>query len=369
MGVLVGSSAIKDLWALPELRESAHVFLFRGRSSFARSGAKAGFYDGLPSHVFVTEEIVPGANPSWEHVKQAAQRLCLAQCDAIVAIGGGSVLDTAKAAIVASQRPLMNLDALCVDQLEHVGPRPPVIAVPTTPGTGAECTPFATVYQGLVKHSVNCREVVPDTVILDPTFLRSLSRYQTVCSVLDSACQSIESLWARKRSRNSAALACHSLDKLKPVIAELRGSRDRAIQQQQLLSDMALGGYFSGRAIALSTTTAPHALSYRLTSEYGIPHGHAVAVMMRNVLEYHERVGVDLAEVEMEVATRLFDNSCESLARTWGNLLEDLCIAPTLASMGVSDSAFEALVRGTDATRLRNHPVELNASLLLRILR
>jgi len=177
--------------------------------------------------------------------------------DLVVGVGGGSAMDVAK--VAASQRDL------------------PCFVAPTTAGTGAEVTPFATVYRDGVKESVGCR--APWYAVLDPELTMTMPREVAASSGLDALCQGIESLWSIKSTAESRA---YSRECIRLAVDNIHSSVDRPTVDNRRA--MLQAANLSGRAIAIAGTTLAHAMSYRLTSQHGIPHGIAVARMIDEVL-------------------------------------------------------------------------------------
>lgn len=208
-------------------------------------------------------------------------------------------MDAAKCTAVLIGQP--ELDSGVVRQLcaEGVpGPGLPVVAVPTTPGTGAEATPFATVWdrdQGR-KLSLRGQALLPSVAVLDSDLLVGLSRKQLASCVLDTIAQGIEASWstgaddaAERFGHAALAQVCGLLDNTRCQSLDAADPRRR----QALL----LAGHYSGRAIAIAGTTLCHALSYPLTLRYGLPHGHACGVTLGRVIEYNAAVdGSDCAD-------------------------------------------------------------------------
>jgi alcohol dehydrogenase class IV len=187
----------------------------------------------------------------------------------IVAAGGGTVLDAAKVASLrlGGERPL------------------PVVAVPTTPGTGAELTPFATVWDRRAgrKHSVAARGLAPVAAVVDPELTLTLARSELASVALDALCLGVEAAWSTNSTRASTAYGLSAIALVarwyERALADAADARARAL--------LSLAGIRSGRAIAISQTTVCHALSYPLTLRYGLRHGHACAVVLGRVLAYN----------------------------------------------------------------------------------
>jgi alcohol dehydrogenase class IV len=229
----------------------------------------------LPRHVFTT---IPGSYPTWASVDRVADLMTTLNTGVVIAIGGGSVMDTAK---VAAAR------AAEIGQ----GPRHPVAAVPTTPGSGAEATPFATVwdFDGGRKHSYSHDDLTPDAAIVDPDLIRTLPPAVLGSAVLDTLAQGMEAAWSSRATPESIA---HGI----AAVTLAAGNLERLLADPQDLaarSAISLAGLYSGQAIATSRTTLCHALSYPLTLNYGVWHGHACGLTLGAVLRYNAEVADD----------------------------------------------------------------------------
>lgn len=196
-------------------------------------------------------------------------------CDGLVSLGGGSAMDTAKGIKALLLAP--NDEAALANTWE-AAPLPHV-AIPATAGTGSEATAIAVMYVDGVKHSLDHPALLPEGVLLDPELLTSLPLYHKKACALDALCQGIESFWAKKATEDSqvdAFLAFTGvLDNLKAYLA---GDPHAAAEVQY-------AAYRSGCAIAVSRTTAAHAMSYRLTKRYGLAHGHACMLTLPAIWE------------------------------------------------------------------------------------
>lgn len=301
------------------------VFLVTGKGSFAASGAEAALMPML-SAALVTRFDELSALPTQEDVERASQAYVAADPDLVVAVGGGHVMDIAKAVNF-----LIN--------------KKPLVAIPTTAGSGAEATPFAVVYKDRVKTSLENPGIVPTYAIVDPSLGRSVSREVSLASGLDALCQAIESLWARAGTEESRSYATQALDML---WRNLKGAVNGDTEARDKLME---GAHLSGKAIAISKTTACHALSYGLTSRFGVPHGLAVAYTMPALIAHN---GVVLPH--------------DITADVFKSLLEELK-TPSLASFGVTAADAEVLALGVDPERLGNNPKSLTKEDIIAIYR
>lgn len=288
------------------------------------------------------DDIAP--NPDIADVRRAIAAFRASGCDGLVAVGGGSVIDTAKG-VKAFWR--MDAGDELRAPLEDTGL--PLIAVPTTAGTGSESTPFAVLYENGVKHSVSHPSLRPGFVLLDGGLLATLPAYQKKCTLLDALCQAIESHWSRRATDESRALAEAAM---KGILADIDAylSGDAAAAQRMLNA-----ANLAGRAIALTTTTAPHAMSYKMTKLYGLPHGHAVAVCLPRVWRYMAARGDEALRAELDALTALTGG-----ADAFEKLLEKLGIAPP----DVPPRDIGTLADSVNAQRLSNNPLALDGEAL-----
>jgi len=217
------------------------------------------------------------SNPLYEDVCKGVELFNLHQCDAIVAVGGGSTIDVAKCIKLYCK---MDSGQNYLQQ-EYRDSGIPLIAVPTTAGTGSESTRYAVIYFEGKKQSVTHDSIIPNYAILEPKLLKSLPLYQKKCTMLDALCQGIESLWSVNSTKESMI---YSKIAVQMIMDHWHGYIEEN-SDEDAVSIMQAANY-AGRAINITQTTAAHAMSYKLTSMYGIPHGHAVALCLPEVWMY-----------------------------------------------------------------------------------
>ena len=217
------------------------------------------------------------ANPTYDEVKEGIECLNNGGFDAIVACGGGSAIDVAKCI-----KGFSGLDGSKNYLEQEIQPVAlPLIAIPTTAGTGSESTSFAVIYYNGEKQSVDHTSLLPDHAILAPELLKTLPLYQKSCTVFDALCQAIESWWSVNSCEQSIDYSKEAITNLIRFHSDyLKGACSDAARHIMIASN------YAGRAINLTRTTAPHAMSYKLTSLYGLPHGHAVALCLPEVWKY-----------------------------------------------------------------------------------
>lgn len=302
-------------------------------------------------------------NPDYVTVCKVIELFNGNECDGIIAIGGGSVIDVAKAVKLFCNMPQGSKYIEEVAEPADI----PLLAVPTTAGTGSESTCFSVVYVKGVKHSFSHKQIIPTHVYLDGALLNTLPVYQKKCTMLDALCQGIESIWSVNSTPESVAYA-------KKAVETILKNMDRYIDGDNAVNqEMMLAANYSGRAICISQTTAAHAMSYKLTSEYGLPHGHAVAICLPYVWRYISENTQKCSDRRGE--KHLWD-SLALIAALFGAASDDAAInrfSDMLKAMGIeapSNLTEQEIVKLSEAVnveRLKNTPVTISNVALFKI--
>ncbi len=218
------------------------------------------------------------SEPDLDDLDRMIERLRPQSFSAIVAVGGGSVLDTAK--VLACMLPVrgLSLHAVLREGSAYPTDSIPAVVIPTTAGSGAEVTPFATVWDRREgrKRSFASPNCLPRVVLLDPALTLSLSEADTLYPALDAISHALESLWNHNRTPLTRAFAVEALRllarALPGVLADPRDLRHRAAMQE--------GSLLAGLAISHTRTALAHSISYPLTIHHGVPHGLACSVTL-----------------------------------------------------------------------------------------
>jgi len=272
------------------------------------------------------------SNPVYEDAINGATILLNNSCDFIVVVGGGSSIDTAK---VIKYYSRVNI---------------PIMAVPTTSGTGSEATHFAVIYKDGEKHSIADEKLLPDYVILQPDLLKSLPVYQKKCTMLDALCQAIESWWSIKATPESVE---YSRQAINLIINHMNGYLNNDDEGNK---NMLTASNLAGKAINITTTTAPHAMCYKLTSLYGLSHGHAVALCLPKV--WRCMGGFD------DIANALGYKNNEEAVMFFEQLLIDLNIMPP---ENATAGQLDILVSSVNIQRLSNNPIQFDTDTIHKL--
>jgi alcohol dehydrogenase class IV len=354
------AGSLRSLVELVDELNPASILLFTGGASYQASGAAAlisAATKGRPTAVISGVS----ANPDLEDVDRAIESYREFSPALVIAIGGGSVIDLAKTVRAVAPHSTTALPYALGERT--AGPSDaPLVAIPTTAGTGSEATHFAVIYVDGKKHSIADPSMRPEHVILDPELTYSVPPQVTAATGLDALSQAIESFWSVKSTPTSRDAAERAIGL---ALDHLEGAVNRPDPVSR--AAMCNAAHLAGRAIDESFTTAPHALSYVLTSQFGTPHGHAVALTLGAVLEYNASVtdascgdprGVDHVRRVMDRIVAMFGASDAAGARTaFENLVHHVGLSNTLAGLDAPPDQIRAmLAEGVNLQRLANNP-------------
>ena len=222
------------------------------------------------------------SNPDLDKIDQLRNELLSANVDQIISLGGGSVMDAAKvlSVMLHPKNEKISLDDVLRKDCEFSASRLPLINIPTTSGTGAEVTPFATVwdFEHSKKKSFASPVLIPDAVILDPhCSFRSPERLTINCA-LDTCSHAMESLWNKNATEKSVLLATEALGILVRELPKVL-SKDTLESRKELQ----VASLIAGLAISINRTAIAHSISYPITLHYGMPHGLACAFTLPNI--------------------------------------------------------------------------------------
>ena len=308
-------------------------------------------FDSIPHVEF--SEFTP--NPLYEQVCEGVKIFNDNRCNMIVAVGGGSTIDVAKCIKLYCK---MDSSINYLEQ-EKQDTGIPLIAIPTTAGTGSESTRHAVIYYEGKKQSISHPSIVPDVAVLEPSSLKTLPVYQKKCTMLDALCQGIESWWSVNSDEESISYSKKAVqlivDNWKAYIIDNTDEAATKIME---------AANYAGRAINITATTAAHAMSYKITSMYNLPHGHAVAVCMPEVWGYmldHTDDCIDVRGAE-HLKHTLSDISEIAPFEWFKQLMIDLDMEyPTSEN---KEADVNLLTESVNPVRLKNNPVALESRVL-----
>ena len=334
------------LVADPAMRETGH--LERVLASLGESETESLIFDQVQE------------NPTTGSVEEAASRLEEEKFDLIVAVGGGSAMDTAKALNFLLSNGGRMEDYRGYGQAGK--DMYPSIGVPTTAGTGSEAQSYALIARSRDHQKMACGDpgVRFRGVILDPELLETASRQVLAASAVDALSHAVESLASAASHPISRMFSCWSWKLLEPNCENAVNEGNR-----EPLGQMLIGAYLAGMAVELSMLGAAHACANPLTARYGLSHGAAVALLLPRVVRMNgPAVNADYGMLEGIDPVQ----AAESLARRLEALRTRFDLPTSLLELGVSESSIEELAReAAQQWTGQFNPVPLTAETATRI--
>lgn len=342
---------------LAELFAEVHasrVMLVVDRGALEATGAEAELRSSL-GDTLAAEFDAFTPNPTSDQAAAAARLGAASGVDAVVAFGGGSCLDVAKVSALSVRDPARAVEHSVGGDARGASPIP-VIAIPTTSGTGSETTHFASIYVKGKKASVAHPAIRPWGVVLDEVLHRSMPRALAACTGLDALCHAVESRWAagatpasRGYAEEAARLARAHLE---PSVLRVQDEDRRA---------MMLASHLAGRAINISKTTLAHAISYDITQRTGTPHGLAVALTLghvaaMNAAENGSSSASKGAIEAVHAAVRPLGVEPDQMPGYMRSLISTLGLPSTLSQAGVTAEMLPGIAASVDPLRASNNP-------------
>lgn len=295
------------------------------------------------------------SNPLYESVEKGIKQFNNFDFDAIFAIGGGSAIDVAKCIKLYSNaspdKPFFEQDI--------VPCKIPFIVMPTTAGTGSEATRFAVIYYKGAKQSVSDYSCIPDTVIFDTSTLDSLPQYHRKSAMLDALCHAIESFWSINSTEESKNYSKEA------IILLLQNMDDYLANKKEANKNMFKAATYAGKAINITQTTAGHAMCYKMTSLYGIAHGHAVAIcveklwgyMVENIDKCIDQRGQKYLTDMFSELDEIFDCKNQEHAYQKFSAIIKTCSFDKIYKDDVN--SIELLADSVNPVRLKNNPIKM----------
>lgn len=309
-----------------------------------RTGTPYSIFDNLPPE------------PSYTQVQELVDECRAYDADFILALGGGSVMDSAKLTSLLIHSKYTVKDLLDNPVAAHKSVK--VLSIPTTAGTGAEATPNAIVAvpEKELKVGIVNPEMISDYVILDPVMVKSIPRKIAAATGVDALAHAIECYTSNKSNTFSDTFALEALDMILNNIEKACDDPD-ALEEKNI---MQIASFYAGIAITSSGTTAVHALSYPLGGKYHIAHGVSNAILLAPVMRFNEDA---IYEKLSCVYDRCFKGNItdkkeksHSVIKRLEEIVKHLDIPTSLTEFGVPKSDLEGLVEaGMSVKRLLNN--------------
>jgi len=359
-----GFNSIINLWDILKKEKSKNIFLVTGKRSYVLSGAKKGverIFQEIGIDYTRFSDFTP--NPKIEQIQTGLNLFNQQNYDTIVAVGGGSPIDVAKAI------KLFSLEKSPERKL-------PLVAIPTTAGSGSEATHFIVYYIGKEKQSKgNPNLTLPNYTICDPQFTMSLPKNIAASTGIDALGQAVESYWSINSTPKSQEFSRQAINLLMNNLEQAVNNLDKDPKKNVMRA-----ANLAGKAINITKTTACHSISYPITSYFGILHGHAASLTLGEILIYNSKInkgdcldkrGVKYVKKTINELTNLIgENNSYEAKNKIQNLMQKIGLEIKLSQLSLKEGNINIIIKkGFNPQRVKNNPRLLTKKNLKKILK
>ena len=362
------TNSINDLKYFLKNKKFKKIFLLSGKKSYFSSGANK-IFDNLIKQKDIKFFFKSSPYPEFKELKILINKIKNFNPDLIIAVGGGSVMDYAKIANLQGidedfEKKIKNNSYKINKKISKI------LAIPTTAGSGAEVTTNAVIYIDRIKYSVEGNELKPDNHFLIPELIINNPKKLKSSAGFDAISQAIESIISLKSSSQSLIYATDSLNLSLSNYLEF-------IKKPTLnnCKNMSIAAMLSGKAISISKTTAPHALSYPFTSLYNISHGHAVSLTLEKFLKFNflnsqkSISNFNLRDRYKQIFNIFNVRNIYELEKSLQKLKKEARLVDDFKKLKINiKNEYHNIIDGVNILRLKNNPVKLAKTDIKKIL-
>ncbi len=365
--------AILRVREILDFHKPRSVLLLCGNTSYEICGAKSVLdpqLDGYKVHAlsgFHKRVLL-------EDLQKAVDAVKNNNCDFILAVGGGTVMDIAKTAALLSSEKMPLQDYIKGSRIPE---RKSIIRllIPTTAGTGAEITPFAVVYIDKIKNSFVHPLMRPDYVIIAPELTNTLNPKITAETGCDALSQAIEGFWSVRATQESRR---YSAEAINLILDNFVVAVNHPTYESR--TAMLKAANLSGKSIAIARTTSAHALSYPLTAYHNIPHGHAVMLTLPYFFPINDNVNEENIQNKSNLTVQEVKNVMKKLHALLGvqnaeeakkmllRLMDCLNLEQRMSRLGIKAHDVSNLITNAfNPQRVLNNPVRISEKMVKNI--
>jgi alcohol dehydrogenase len=318
------------------LRRRRYALVTYDEPMFAELAARCTAAAGAPA--LVIKDIAPNPDCALLADQAARFRTLASPLEAIVAIGGGSVIDSAKVFAAADGDFGRVMRFLETKQGGEQLAGTPIIAVPTTAGTGSEVTSWATVWdrKSARKYSLSHSQLYPEHALVDPNLMVGKPRQLTISTGLDALSHALESLWNVNANPISAHHAVVAAREILVVLPRLVSD----LKNLELRSRMASAALSAGLAFSNTRTAIAHSISYPVTLHRNVAHGIACSFTLPVVL----RSVSDIGGLAGDALAQIFGTDLSAGAERLERFLQQLGVSTDFRTYGFDANAWTALI-------------------------
>jgi alcohol dehydrogenase class IV len=371
--IIFGSGGLSQV-GVEAKRLGSKTLIVLGKSAMRKSGALDRLTHLLTENnlEYIIYENIP-SDPTVETVDNGASLARKEKCNLVIALGGGSVLDTGKAisAMVTNEGSVADYQEIEGKgrKFQHIPI--PFIAIPTTPGTGSEATRNAVITNtklGL-KKSIRDPWLIPEVALVDPELTLSLPPHITAVCGGDALTQCIESFLGKKSQEITDALALHAIGLIgKSLVKAVKEGKNLEARK-----DMAMAALLSGLCLSNSGLGTAHALSHPLGVYYKIPHGLSCAVLLPYVMEYNlpvvtKKLAKIAQSLEEDISLLSETEAAHRAVEKIKEILSAAGIKENLSEWEIKKEDFPQLIKGAKGGSLNNNPRDTSDEDLIKLL-
>lgn len=285
-------------------------------------------------------------NPSVSNCDRALKALCDINADVVVAMGGGSSIDVAKAACLLATNGGSIVDYEGIDTFSH--DILPLVAIPTTAGTASEVTTFAVITdeERQYKLTVGGVKLAPKWALIDPEVTKTLPKHITAATGLDALVHAIESYTSRMANPISKTLAREAMRRISRYLRQAVYNGENIVARENML----MGSLLAGLAFNNTRLGNCHAMSHPVSAIFGVPHGVANSILIPHVMKYN---ALAVPELYADIAEDLGENidgltmmeKAEAAIRAIKKLSKDIGIPERLSDYNVEKNQIEQMAK------------------------
>lgn len=372
--VQFGCGSFARIGESPALVTARTIALFTGKQSLRATGIMDRLSGMLGDRRLDFFEPIP-AEPQIADLEHATTWLQQHESDAVLAIGGGSVLDIGKAAAFCAHQK-ESPRAILKAMPDKARAPLPTVAVPTTAGSGSEVTPFAVLWdrEAGKKYSLDHPFLFPAEAIVDAELTCSLPPALTASMGLDAFTHACEAYWNRNANPVSDRYALQAIERIRSALPRVV----HCGEDREARTEMMRGSLDAGLAFSNTRTGACHSISYPLTLRFGVRHGQAVAITLPEVLPLNMSAtmdgatGLDRKTAEERCHVFFGAMGVRSISET-SSAVRDLMaksgLETRLSRLNIDRAGIETIVaEGFTPARMTNNPYPFTARTLRNLL-
>lgn len=341
--IIVGKGALEKVGQISVDLDGKHAFIISG-PNLEKMGIVSRV-EGLLNEVSIDADSYTNieANPSVTTVEKAAKAFIESKADYIVALGGGSPLDVAKAVAVVAKYGGSITDYEGAHKVP--GKVIPMIAIPTTAGTGSEVTAFSVITDHIrdYKLTVFSYELIPNYAILDPNLIMTTPASVAAACGIDAFIHAEESYISRDASPFTEAMSEKAMELIGRSIRAFVADREN----QKAAEDMLVGSLFAGIAFSWARLGNVHAMSHPVSAYFDVPHGVANGILLPTIVNYNSSVDegkyLKIYNYISEEPVTKEQFQPKMLTEAIRNLNAELGIPDSLAAVGVKEEYIKAM--------------------------